>query len=135
MTLQLQDDHYCFVCGKDNPSGLHLSFRRDGDTVYSDFIGLKQFQGYRDILHGGIISAILDEIIIHAAMANGFSPVTVDLHVRFKKPVKINQPVTAEGVITKKGSRIIEGKGRLIDSLTGKLLAEAEAKMLLITYP
>jgi len=68
-------------------------------------------------------------------MAAGLSPVTADLRVRFKKPVLIDRPVTAEGMVTKKGTRVVEGTGRLIDAATGELLAEAEAKMILTVYP
>jgi uncharacterized protein (TIGR00369 family) len=135
MSLQLEDDRSCFVCGSNNPHGLQLTFRRDGEKVCSDFTPAKQFQGYKNILHGGIISAVLDEVIIQAATADGLSPVTAELRVRFKKPVLIDQPVTAEGEITKKSSRMVEGTGRLLDSTTGELLAEAEAKMILTVYP
>jgi len=135
MALQLEDDRFCFVCGSNNPHGLQLTFRRDGEKICSDFTPAKRFQGYRDILHGGIISAVLDEVIVHAAMAAGRSPGTADLRVRFKKPVLIDRPVTAEGMVTKKGTRVVEGTGRLIDAATGELLAEAEAKMILTVYP
>lgn len=135
MSLQLEDDRYCFVCGTNNPHGLQLTFRRDGEKICSDFVPSQRFQGYKNILHGGIISAVLDEVIIHAAMADGLSPVTAELKVRFKKPVMIDRPVRAEGVITRKTSRVVEGAGKLFDAATEELLAEAEAKMILTTYP
>lgn len=135
MSLQLEDDRFCFVCGTNNPHGLQLTFRRDGEKICSDFVPAQRFQGYKNILHGGIISAVLDEVIVHAAMAEGLSPITAELKVRFKKPVMIDRPVRAEGVIIRKTSRIVEGTGKLFDAANEELLAEAEAKMILTTYP
>jgi acyl-coenzyme A thioesterase PaaI-like protein len=52
----------CFVCGVDNPIGLHLSFYTDdeGQTV-ARFRPGPEHQGYPGHLHGGIISTLLDE--------------------------------------------------------------------------
>jgi acyl-coenzyme A thioesterase PaaI-like protein len=59
----------CFVCGVDNPIGLHLSFYTDdeGRTV-ARFRPKPEHQGYPGHLHGGLISTLLDvltQIPIH----------------------------------------------------------------------
>ena len=53
----------CFVCGRDNPIGLHLHFQDNGvDEVTAEFTILPEFQGYPGIAHGGVIMSILDEV-------------------------------------------------------------------------
>ncbi|HSW64080.1 MAG TPA: PaaI family thioesterase [Dissulfurispiraceae bacterium] len=130
-----EDDSFCFVCGSSNPCGLRLTIQRDGAKVFSEFIPSAQFQGYRDIVHGGIVSAVLDEIMVHAAMAESLFAVTAELRVRFKKPARVGRPVRAEGELMRRTSRIVGGAARLIDGETGDLLAEADAKMIIMTPP
>ena len=51
----------CFVCGIDNPIGLHLKFYTDDEgRCIARFRPQPQHQGYPGQLHGGLISTILD---------------------------------------------------------------------------
>ena len=59
--LTVRSDHACFDCGDDNPIGLHLRFAPDGDGVITSFIPGPEHQGFHDVVHGGIISSVLDE--------------------------------------------------------------------------
>ncbi|HMK43071.1 MAG TPA: PaaI family thioesterase [Dissulfurispiraceae bacterium] len=130
--IRLEDDQYCFVCGSRNPCGLQISFRREGHKVISEFTPARHFQGYTNVLHGGVIAAVLDEIIVQAAMVQGFSPVTAEMRIRYKKPAPTERPLKIEGEVVHASSRLVEGKGRLLDAASGMLLAEADAKMVLI---
>ena len=78
----------CIVCGTNNPISLGLEFdiKPDG-SVCADFKGRALFQGYRGILHGGIIAALLDAAMTHCLFHHGIQAVTGDLQVRFLKPV------------------------------------------------
>ena len=51
----------CFVCGDKNPIGLNVAFYSDDERVVADYTAGRQFEGYKDVLHGGILSALLDE--------------------------------------------------------------------------
>jgi len=53
-------DHACFGCGDDNPIGLHLRFEADGDGVRTSFVPSSAHQGFDRVVHGGIISTVLD---------------------------------------------------------------------------
>ena len=66
--MNLEDDHYCFVCGEENPSGLHLKFSANKGKIQTEFIPRKIHQGYKNIVHGGIISTLLDEAMVKAAL-------------------------------------------------------------------
>ena len=59
----------CFVCGIDNPIGLHLAFHTDDEgRCIARFQPKPEHQGYPGHLPGGIISALLDvptQIALH----------------------------------------------------------------------
>ena len=56
----------CFGCGEKNPCGLKLKFDWDGRTASSHFTPTELHQGWQGIIHGGILTSLLDE-----AMASG----------------------------------------------------------------
>lgn len=128
--MELQDDDYCFVCGKSNQCGLKLSFNYSNGKLTSEFTPSKIYQGYKDITHGGIITTILDEAMIQAAIAEGIMPVTAEINVRFKRPLMANEKAIAEAEITKKNSRLIEARSRLVKASDGTIIAEASAKLI-----
>ena len=53
--------HNCFGCGLKNDIGLKLNFTKKNDIIVGSFIAHKDYEGFPNILHGGIQSAILDE--------------------------------------------------------------------------
>lgn len=122
----------CFVCGRDNPIGLRMRFftAEDG-CVHADYVPRDEHQGYPGVMHGGLITAMLDEIIGRTALANDLWCMTTKLEVRFRKPVPIGAPLKIIGSITKNSGRLLEGHGeiRLAD---GSLAAEAHATYLRI---
>ena len=129
--MTLQDDSFCFVCGKKNPQGLKLSFQYSNGRIVSEFTPSKIHQGYKDIIHGGIITSVLDEAMIQAAISEGMIPLTAEITVRFKKPLLANVETIVEAEITKKGSRLTEAASRLLKKDTGDIISEASAKMVL----
>ncbi len=108
----------CLVCGLKNPFGLHTSFYElDNNELLAVFKPREEHQSYPGRLHGGIISTILDETLGRAIMMHSASQVwgvTVDLQVRFKKPVPLNEELRVIGRITKDSSRFFEGTGELL---------------------
>ena len=126
--LALIDDRHCFVCGRNNPAGLHLSFTfGDGPTCTTTWVASQIYQGYAGIVHGGMIATILDEVMAQALIHTGHRVVTVDMRVTYKKPGPMGIPLTFIG-------RRTGGKGRLhladavVRAPDGTLLAEAEGR-------
>jgi acyl-coenzyme A thioesterase PaaI-like protein len=76
----------CFVCGEENESGLKVKFFYENGKVKAEYIASNKFQGYKDILHGGIISALLDEVMIKTVLAKGVLAVTCEMSIEFKQP-------------------------------------------------
>ena len=108
MNNTLEDDHYCFVCGENNPSGLHLRFSLQDGKVQTEFTPQKIHQGYKDIIHGGLISTLLDEAMVKAALMQGMPAVTAEITVRFKNPLMVGEKAIVEAVIEKINKKIIE---------------------------
>ena len=120
---------YCFVCGTENPHGLGLSFSSSGGKITSEFVPAPAYQGYKDITHGGIIASVLDEAMIQAAIAEGITPVTAEIRIRFKRPLAVNARALVEAEIIRKGSKLLEAQSRLFDCSDGDIIAEASAKL------
>ena len=103
----VRSDHACFGCGDDNPIGLHLTFTPDGDGVKASFVPGPEHQGFDGVVHGGIISAILDEAMAWATAHAGVWAVTGELRVRFRNPLSIGAPTTVT-------ARVSGSRGRLV---------------------
>ena len=122
----------CFVCGRENPIGFHMHFFADDDgTVYADYIPREEHQGYPGVMHGGLVTALLDELIGRTAIASDLWCMTAKLEVRFRNPVPIGTSLKLKGEITKKGRRLLEGHGE-IRTEDGTLLAQAHGTYLRI---
>jgi uncharacterized protein (TIGR00369 family) len=92
----------CIVCGKGCPKGLDLDFAVQADGgVCATFACPKAYEGYRGVLHGGVISSLLDGAMTNCLFARGVTAVTAELVVRFRHPVATNVPVTVVGRITR----------------------------------
>ncbi len=74
--LGIDFDHWCFACGRANPYGLHLDFEVARDRAMTRFTALREHTGYDGAVHGGIVSALLDETMGWAIFhqASGASP-------------------------------------------------------------
>ncbi len=121
----------CLVCGLKNSLGLKAHFYElENKELVAVFKPIKEHQGYPDRLHGGIISAILDETIGRAIMMNYEEDVwfvTVEFNVRFKKPVPIDEEINVSARVTKETSRMYEGNGEIVLK-SGEVAAEGHGK-------
>jgi uncharacterized protein (TIGR00369 family) len=129
MINTLEDDNHCFVCGEKNPYGLHLKFSLHEGKISSEFVPQKVHQGYKDIVHGGIISTIIDEAMVKAAIMQGVIAVTVEIGVRFKNPLMVGERVLIEAIITNMNKRIIETSAK-VKKEDDTVIAEGHAKLL-----
>lgn len=129
MILPLEDDQYCFVCGEKNPAGLHLSFSLHDGKVTAEFVPQKVHQGYKGIVHGGIISALLDEAMVKAALLQGMPAVTAEISIRFKNPLLSGERVLVEASIVKMHRKIIETSA-VAKKTDNTVIAEGHAKLL-----
>jgi uncharacterized protein (TIGR00369 family) len=127
----LPHTHSCFVCGESNPRGLNLRSETDGRVVRARFTPGAEHVGFKQVVHGGIISTVLDEIMVWACavQAKQFA-FCAELNVRFVKSARPGEETvaTAELVANRRG-KIFEAKAELRNR-AGELLATATGKYL-----
>jgi len=122
----------CLVCGRDNPLGLDARFYElDSGELLGVFQARDEHQSYPGRVHGGIASAILDETI---GRALGLTEpdawgVTIELHVKYRKPVPTGGEIRALARVTKSSKRIFEGTGEIVLD-DGSVAVEATGRYL-----
>jgi uncharacterized protein (TIGR00369 family) len=131
---ELAVDDYCFACGRANPKGLHLAFRFEGDDYVCDFTPAKEYQGWTDIVHGGIVATVLDEVMTRLLWEKGLNAVTAELHIRLKRPVPVGQSATARARLIGSRRRIYETEAELTLA-DGTLAATAHGKFMRVELP
>ncbi len=88
----------CFVCGQDNPKGLRARFAHEQDRVVCRLTPHPEACGFRTVIHGGILSSLLDEAMGWApAYARRRMCVTGEMSFRFPRPVKVGMPLVVVG--------------------------------------
>lgn len=124
------DNNQCFVCGAGNPQGLKLTFnyQKEADLVESRVIFPLHLQGWQGVVHGGLISTVLDEIMIKAAAEKKLKCVTGEITVKFRKPTYTDKKYTIQGKVTEIKKRLVYTEGFLLDP-DGKILASAKGKL------
>ncbi len=126
-----RDNSLCFGCGQDNPIGLKLSFQWDGKTARSEFTPTDFYQGWPGLVHGGIISCILDEAIAYASIFEGASCITAKMQVKLSRPTLINEPLVITSSVTKKTRKLLEAKAA-VSLKDGTLIAEGKATQFVV---
>ncbi len=123
------DDHYCFGCGRLNPNGLHLHFYalEDGSGIWAPFTPAREQEGYMGMVHGGIITTVLDEVMAWSLYQLDIWAVTGRMSMAFKRPVEVGVETRAIGRLVHDRGRLLDVRGELVRASDGVVLAEAEA--------
>ena len=112
----------CFVCGIENPIGLKMAFYQDAEgRVAAKFTPGDEHQGYPGVVHGGIVTAMLDETLGRLAIAAERWMVTGRINIRFRQPIPIGETLTVVGEVVTWKKRVLEARGeiRLADGQVG----------------
>lgn len=131
ISMELIDNKKCFVCGKENAHGLKLDFFVKDKKIKANFSFDKRFQGFSNIIHGGIVSTILDEAMVKLAFTLGFNAVTVNLNVTLRKPAKPNENFIVTGEIVEEFEKKLKTKAEIRNE-NKELIAEAESVLVKI---
>jgi len=130
---RLRDNQRCFVCGKKNPIGLAVDFTIDRETrsIRGEFAPVQDHQGYEGIVHGGILSSLLDEAMAKLAFSLGIPAVTAEITVKFKAPAEPGDRLSVSGRLLNETHRLIAAEARIERGPV--VIAEATAKLLRIS--
>jgi uncharacterized protein (TIGR00369 family) len=127
--VELEIDRYCFVCGPENPAGLHATFVTEDGRATGRYLPVEEHRGYVGISHGGVLAALLDEAMIYAAATLGKWATTAELTVRYHRPAPTGRPLIVRAEITEQRRRILHCAASIVDeeetliaSGTGRLM-------------
>ena len=128
----------CFICGLENPIGLHLHiYEVEPGVIETTYIAPEHFQGYPGVVHGGIVAALIDEISARAQMGSDSNDprfmFTAKLEVKYRQNVPIGKLLKIVGKAGKSKSKSAEAWAGIYDAETNELLAEGNT--LLINIP
>jgi len=127
-------NHQCFGCSPINTAGLKMKFATDGESVVSVLKVPGHLCGWDNLVHGGVIATILDEIMSWAALHLLKKIIlTKSISIEFIKPVVIGKLLTVKGrVIEVKGKReaLMEG---VITNENNELCARSQGTFVLFT--
>ena len=130
---QLRDNQKCYVCGTKNPAGLAVEFEIDKAerSISATFVPSDIHQGFEGIVHGGILSALLDEAMAKLAFNLGIPAVTAEMTVKFKAPSAPGEELFISGRITQETKKLIQAEARIQRGPV--VIAEAVGKLLRIS--
>jgi len=116
----------CFGCSPDNPIGLRLSFRLENDVVLSEWTPGENYQGWMNVLHGGIQATLMDEIAGWLVLVKvGTAGVTSKMEVRLLRTAHMNRsPFHLKAVLHEMQGNIAVIKVELSDN-HGQLCADS----------
>jgi len=127
-----KDTRKCYVCGIDNPVGLHVAFEMDsaGRSVRGRFVPRTEHEGWTGIVHGGIIAALMDEAMVKLAALLGMPAVSAELSVRFRAPAAPGDDLVVTAIVAREARRLIEAEAKVERGPV--VIAEAKGKLLRI---
>jgi acyl-coenzyme A thioesterase PaaI-like protein len=124
---RFEDDRMCFACGKDNPDGLQLEFESVGEDVRTSVAFPKKFQGYSDVIHGGLVSTVLDETMVTLLNRLGYLALTAELSVRFREPVHVGERIDVTASLVEKRGKIFRLEAKAVRA-DGTEVASAQCR-------
>jgi uncharacterized protein (TIGR00369 family) len=134
----------CFVCGRSNPVGLYMRFQDDGDQeVVSEYTVPAHYQGYPGIVHGGVLAAMLDEVVARVSMIGDHHHfmMSVKLQVSYRLPVPVETPLKVVGRIVRLRGRLGKAEGKIylpggkVACESAMSLADVPADLIASTHP
>lgn len=125
-----QRDDFCFACGQQNEDGLRLQPAASEGRAVVRWTPPVHYQGWAGVLHGGIISTILDEAMAHAAISLVNHAVTAELSVQFLRPVMTGRELEIRAEVRERRRRILLVGAEVIQD--GEVRARGEGKFLVV---
>ncbi len=129
-----RNSRMCVICGMDNPFGLRAPFYNMEDgSVMTVFSYREEHQSYPGRVHGGLISAMLDELGFRACWVNGEDVwgVTMNLDTTYRKPVPYGVELIGRGLVERQSPRFAQVKSEIMLP-DGTVLASASGKFLMM---
>lgn len=129
MTIDpLEDDAMCFCCGAKNPIGLKLEFEDAPDgRMRTIWTPRREHQGFKDIVHGGLVATVLDEVMVRLLYLRGIQAVTAGMETKLIRPLRWGRAYRFEGWIVQDRGRAAITESEAFDAETGERVAWGKA--------
>ena len=127
MAQTRSDGNWCFVCGADNPDGLHLHFRMEGDVCRGEFTPGPTHGGFDGLTHGGILFSVLDDVLANWLFQQGARGFTARYEIRYREPLPLGTPVRLEAHLVQRKRRLFMLKASARRADSDQVIAETEA--------
>lgn len=117
MVNKQPNSDYCFVCGRNNSRGLRMSFYDNGSNeVVSEYTVSEEYQGYPGVVHGGVVAAMLDEVVCRVAMIGDHHHfmMSVKMEIKYRHPVPTGEKLQLVGRIVRLRGRLGKATGEVI---------------------
>ena len=123
----------CYVCGKDNAGGLHVTFAREGERgARAVYTARAEHCGWPGLLHGGVAFALMDEALAWALYFQGLYGVTAAIETRFRQPIPVGTKLVIQARTLERHRRLVQARAEIrLDSEDSALIAESNATMYL----
>ena len=123
---------HCFVCGPENPDGLHLVVHRDGTEAVAEYRPRPTHEGYPDRFHGGLVGLLVDEMLVYAGAAQDLWGMTAKVTYALRAPISPSDHLLLRSRVTSDGSRAFRAEVdvRIVD---GEMAAQGEGMCVLAT--
>jgi len=121
-----ENDLHCFVCGVKNERGMKLRVEKVGNEAYIKTSLDKTYQGYKDVVHGGILVTLMDEVMAYAASDSENAAVTARINCKFLKPVRVGKTILVTGRVKSKDKDWVTAVAEIRDAETNELLTQSE---------
>nr|WP_306669666.1 PaaI family thioesterase [Rhodococcus qingshengii] len=129
-------DHFtaCPVSGQENPLGLAITVRRDGQDAVASALFDSGCAGVPGFSHGGPVCAVFDDVLGFVfSTLNGRSGYTATMTVDFKAPVRLGRVIEFRGRLARQEGRKLFMEAEAFDP-SGELLASARALFLEVDF-
>jgi hypothetical protein len=78
----------CYGCGQENPIGFKLVVRQENGETLASFTPGPYHSGFTEKVHGGVLCALLDEVMVYLPFLQGLKSVTGKMEVHFRRPAR-----------------------------------------------
>lgn len=126
------DANRCFVCGPDNPIGLRIDYRIEGDLCRATFTPGTEHVGYDEMTHGAIIFGALDDVMANWMFLQGARAYTGKCDIRYRQPVPVGTQLELTGRLVKRKGKMAVLAGEAVRTDDNKVVATAEASFMIV---
>jgi acyl-coenzyme A thioesterase PaaI-like protein len=123
-----------FVHGMRNTSGLHLQYHLAGDRVVTTWVAGEEHAGFPGVVHGGLIAAVLDDVMGRCSVLRHRWVVTGRMETRFRQVAPLGAALRIEGWTTRFTRRVMRAESRM-SLADGTVVAEASGTYLPVPGP